>query len=131
MDYQKENNGLEVNSSLFTSSDATAVSFQDFFDDNSIDSLDQFVFNNNNISHNNNNTNNGFNSDYQLVANTNSNTAVSCGENRLSTKSNRSDEDMNDSMGCNVPFEYVIHEQQNDRYFKTNAIVSCLVSNVF
>ena len=115
MDYQKENNGLGVNSSLFTASETSGVSFQDFFDEHSIDSLDHFVFNNNNI---NNSNANELNGSYELVSNNSANNTVGS-ENQLTNDDNHSDEDlsqdMNESIRCDVPFEYVIHEQQNDR----------------
>ena len=109
VDYQKENSGLEVNSSLFSTSEASGVSFPDFFDDHSIDSLDQFVFNANL----NTNHTNGYTNGYQLATNSSADNSLIDSGNQLN-REKITDEEMNESTGCDVPFEYVIHEQQND-----------------
>ena len=116
VDYQKENNGLEV----FTTSESSGVSFPDFFDDHSIDSLDRFVFSGGAITGGHSN---GLNNGYQSMANTSDNTPINT-QNQYN-REKTTDEELTESVGCDVPFEYVIHEQESDGY---NHLTICLIA---
>ncbi|CAG2163428.1 unnamed protein product, partial [Oppiella nova] len=130
--HMESNASLEANASsslLFAAAvggggQPNGVSFQDFFDDRSIDSLDQLVFDG---SHMSAAASNEFTSGYELAANErhrDGRTDSTPLDGRLTGDNGSDDEDGTDerndgnesSIGCDVPFEYVIHEHQNDSY---------------
>jgi hypothetical protein len=100
MQFHKENDSLlsqSPQSPLLSPPETTTVTFQDYFDDSLDD--DELVF-----THNNHNLiNNSINEEVSRENNININ--------------NGSHQDFNETIGVDVPFEYVIHEQQNDGYF--------------
>ncbi|CAG2177897.1 unnamed protein product, partial [Oppiella nova] len=140
----ESNGALEANASsslLFAAAvggggQPNGVSFQDFFDDRSIDSLDQLVFDG---SHMSAAASHEFTSGYELAANErhrDGRTDSTPLDGRLTGDNGSDDEEeatdeRNDgnesSIGCDVPFEYVIHEHQNDRYFGGHRSVTPLV----
>jgi hypothetical protein len=104
MQFHKENDSLlnqsqqPPQSPLLSPPETTTVTFQDYFDDSLDD--DELVF-----THNNHN----------LINNNSINEEISR-ENNININ-NGSHQDFNETIGVDVPFEYVIHEQQNDGYF--------------
>jgi hypothetical protein len=102
MQFHKENESLLSQSPqpspLLSPPETTTVTFQDYFDDSLDD--DELVF-----THNNHN----------LINNNSINEEISR-ENNININ-NGSHQDFNETIGVDVPFEYVIHEQQNDGYF--------------